>query len=190
MSEARAPSGFVIERSVSAWQRAREALAVDGELADDEAVLARALDADPAALAPDELLRRLIAAATWADRRADEARLLVNTLRARTVRYTARGSTLRALALEVMDATNRKTFAAPFGTVSVKSLPPSVVILDEQALPDEYVATKRIPDKRKLAADLKEGVVINGAVLSNAGRTLAIRSQEPLPAAEEGTDSE
>jgi hypothetical protein len=174
MSEVRPPSAYTIEHAVSAYQRARQAFEEDGELAADEAVIARALDLDPAAISPDMLLRRLAEAAFWADARADEARAMANALKERQVRYTARGARLRAIILEIMAATDRPKFATAFGSVGIRHTPPSVVILDLDQLPDEYVRIRKEADKRKLGADLKEGVVIPGAVLSNAAPTVAI----------------
>jgi len=174
MSEVRAPSAFILERSVAAWQRAKAALEADATLADDEAVIARALEADPHALAPDEILRRLATAAMWAEVRATEAKALANSLTARSARFHARAATLRAVILDVMDATSRKTFSAPIGTVSIRNVPPAAVILDEEQLEDAYVRIKREAKRREITADLRAGVDVRGAVLSNAGRTLVL----------------
>lgn len=183
MAEGRGPGPATIERCVAAWQRAKHALEADEQLATDEEVLALALEADPTALPPEELLRRFVAAIVFAEARKAEAKTIAESLRAREQRYASRAMVLRSELLEVMQALERSSFAAPYGTVSVKRGVPSVFITDEQALPDKYVrvVTTRKPDKHALLAALKAlqpDAMIPGAVLSNAMPVLAISSDK------------
>ena len=178
MSDVRAPSPATIERCVSAWQRAKHALEADEELANDEAVLALAMASDPHALPPDEMIRRFAAAIVFAEARAAEAKTIKQSLNAREMRYASRAMVLRAELLEIMQALRHKSFSAPHGTVYVRQGTPSAVVLDLEALPDEYVRTKREADKHKLLTDLKQGLAIDGAALSNSMPTLALRQDK------------
>jgi hypothetical protein len=51
----------------------------------------------------------------------------------------------------------------------------SLVLTDEQLVPDKYFRTERILMKTPLIDDLEQGEVIPGAVLSNPSPVLRIR---------------
>lgn len=183
--EGHGPGPKIIERCVAAWQRARAALANDGELASDETLLVVALEADPNILPPDELLRRMVAAIVWCEARGAEAHAMAKAMQARQQRYEARAMWLRTELLEVMLALERSSFAgSPFATASVRDAPASSVVLDETKIPDEYFVTTRKLDRRLLLADLRQGLVIDGAVLSNPALTLALIKPKALQAPE------
>jgi hypothetical protein len=188
MSDIRSPGPSTIERCVAAWQRAQAAIATDDELTIDEQPIASAFDADPSILSPDELLRRIVRALVFAEARQQEAKTLVGLLQARQRRYANRAAWLREELLQVMVALERPSFAAPFGTVTLRAGVPSAVIIDEEALPDEYIRITRKPDGTKILADLKQGVVIEGAVLSNGTPSVAL--YRPRAIADETTDPE
>jgi len=190
VSDVRAPGPGTIERCIAAWQRAKAALEADGELAADEQAIAAALDADPNTVTPDELLGRIVRAITFAESREDESKAFVAAMRARQQRYAKRAEYLREELLQIMDALERKSFVAPFATASVRAGTASVLILDEQALPEEYIRTRREPDRTKLLEDLKVGVVIEGAMLSNGAPTIALRRPRALAAPIEETPEE
>jgi len=176
MADPHAPGPLAIERCVSAYQRVQHALTADDELAADEAPLAAIYAADPKILQPDELLRRFVAAIAFAEARAAEAKAFAAGMTKRSERYTGRATAMRSELLEVMIALERSSFSgSPFGTASVKRGQQSAVVMDEQKLPADYWREKREVDRLKLRADLKQGVVIDGAVLSNPMPVLAIR---------------
>jgi hypothetical protein len=63
-------------------------------------------------------------------------------------------------------------------TLSKRKNPPSCQILDPSMLPAEYfriVPETREPDRKKILADLKDGVVIEGAKLADVTYTLTVR---------------
>lgn len=188
MADPRAPGPLAIERCVSAYQRVQHALAADVELGADEAPLAEIYAADPNIIPPDELLRRFVAAIAFAESRADEANVFAAGMKLRGERYASRAAAMRSELLEIMLALERSTFSgSPFGTVSVKAGIPSVRVLDEEQVPEEYwrETLKREVDRLKLRADLKQGVVIDGAELSNPMPVLAIRYAKATPEAEQ-----
>lgn len=178
-SDDRGPSGMTIERVISAWQRARDGLAADEMLASDEMMVSTGTDLDLANVNVDQVLRRLVTAMLFASLRETEAKDLAKAMQARAARYERRNELLRAELLNILLVLERRVFVATEGTVTVKRVAGSVVITDEEALPDDYVNKKivRTPDRRALHADLVEGVVIAGASLSNGGFSLTFRRQ-------------
>lgn len=176
MSETRPPSGYAIERSVSAWQQVREALLADPDLVLDELVITAALVAADITN-PDVLLERLIDAAVWCDRRADEAEELRKNMIARRDRYRARLETMRATILNLMSALEKSSHRAKLGLAVMSMSRPGVLVTDADKLAPEYVrvTVTREPDKTAIRADLDQGVVVEGAVMSNAVPVLTIR---------------
>lgn len=177
MSDNKPPSALSIERCISAWRRARAALEADDFLPDDEAVLALALASDPGALTPDELLRRMVGAIAFAEAREAEATLFAQAMRQRAARYSQRAMVFRTELLDMMLALERVIFTgSPFGTVSVAAGREALRVTDEAQIPDEYFRTRteRVLDRTKLLADLKQGVVVEGADTSNGPPVLRI----------------
>jgi hypothetical protein len=105
-------------------------------------------------------------------------------MKARADRYEARAQAMRDEMLVIMQLLERASFTgSPFGTVSVRAGRQSVVVLDEEKLPDEYWRVSRALDRMKLREDLTQGVVIDGAVLSNPMPVLSIRAARGARAA-------
>lgn len=167
------PSAWTIERVISAWQQFRAELLGDEELVEDENVIARALHASDLAT-PSELVSSLIDAAIWADRRRDEARVLAAEFTERARRYEARVERFRDLINGILTATETRNAVGRLARASIVRAPPSVLVTDEQRIPDEYFKVERTLRKSDVLADLKVGVVIDGAVLSNGGETLRL----------------
>ena len=115
----------------------------------------------------------------FASLRETEADELSKAMAARKARYKQRGEMLRRELLDILLLLGRPRFVATEGTVSVRTIPGSLVITDEELIPDAYMIEKvvRTPDKRALEADLAQGVVIDGATLSNGGYGLSFRRQ-------------
>lgn len=176
-SDDRGPAPSTIERVISAWQRARAGLAADDMLISDETAVTLGPDIENIEADVDTVLRRIVRAMLYASLREAEAGELQKALHARKLRYETRGEMLRRELLDILTVLRRDRFVAPEGTISLRALGQSVVILDAEAVPDEYVTihTSRVPDKRKIYADLVEGVVIDGCALSNGGLGLTFR---------------
>lgn len=86
-------------------------------------------------------------------------------------------SLLRQIA-NALEAEGMPSLRLPEATVSLKQVPPSVEITDEDAVPPSYWRVKpetRELDKKALLEDLKQGVIVDGAMLSNGGTTVQIR---------------
>lgn len=97
-------------------------------------------------------------------------------LAARKARFADNIEALRRSIQSALEATGVRKLELPVATISLRAVPPSVVITDEAALPAEYKRQPPpVPDKKLIAAALKDGVVIDGAELSNGGQTVSIK---------------
>jgi hypothetical protein len=85
---------------------------------------------------------------------------------------------LRAAMREAMDRTGIKSLELPTGTLSIRSTPRAVQIIDaDMILPQYKKQVAPVPDKTAIGAALRSGLVIAGAQLSNAATTLSISSR-------------
>lgn len=76
-----------------------------------------------------------------------------------------------------MAATGIKKISCPLFTITLADPVKQVEITNEAELPDDYVTVKTViaPDKRKILADLKAGVDIQGACLVDGTQRLTIK---------------
>jgi|SRR5579862_863613 len=186
MSEIQKPGPYTIAACLEAHQRVVQALERDSALAGDETSLRTMLEIDPRVVSPDDLLRRYTAAIVFAESRADEAAALAKRMKARADRFEVRAQAMRDEMLAIMLLLECKSFTgSPFGTVSVKAGVQSTVVLDKEKVPDEYWRTPpRTLNLAKIGSDLKQGVVIDGAVLSNPVPVLSMLTGRAARAAE------
>jgi hypothetical protein len=97
-------------------------------------------------------------------------------LKARKERFERRIEALRELALKTMSAAEVARVELPIATLSLRAVPPSVVIMDEAALPDDVCRFERKPDKAKIKELLSNpSCSITGAAMSNGNVTVSIR---------------
>ncbi len=112
-------------------------------------------------------------------------RSLVTALRARIAdmherlsRFEARADKKRELLTSVMERADlRKVTEADF-TVSLRRVPPPLVVIDEQAIPENYwIPQPARLDRQGLIAALRGGRDVHGAILGNAALSLAVRTK-------------
>lgn len=98
-------------------------------------------------------------------------------LRDRKERIEKRVDMRRAAMLAAMTAGEIRKLETPAGTLSRKAVPPSALILSEAEIPADYwkPADPKL-DKRAVLEALKAGTKVPGAMLSNGGETLAVRT--------------
>lgn len=171
------PSAWQIERTLAAWQQAKNMLAADLMLAADENAITEALGTDPATLTPDDLLERLVNATVWAEMRTAEAKALAAAVAERKQRYERRAEVMRATLLQLMQTLQRKQFDARLARASLAKATASVVVLDAAQVPDAYTENERKLKRREILADLKQGVVIDGVTLAEGGVSLQLRAR-------------
>ena len=85
----------------------------------------------------------------------------------------------RRIAKDVMVELDIKKITAPDFTVSVRPGMPSLLVLDEAAVPSIYWQPRRSPGStaKGLLSDLKEGADIKGVALSNPEPVLSVRTR-------------
>jgi hypothetical protein len=101
---------------------------------------------------------------------------LIDDLRARKDRIEKRIGMRRVAILAAMSSGEIKSLETPAGTISRKAVPPSVLILDEAAIPADYWKPSDPKlDKKAVADALKAGREVAGAIMSNGSETISIR---------------
>ncbi len=96
----------------------------------------------------------------------------------RLTRLQDRASKRRQIARDVMIELDLKKLNAPDFTASIRAGIPSLMVIDEDAVPKIYWQPGEPRLKRQeLASDLKQGEEITGACLSNPEPVLSVRTR-------------
>lgn len=125
----------------------------------------------------EDAIRGTIAEAISADAMATQAGEILARVTIRRDRYRNRSEQLRAAAFAAMDAIGAMKMEWPEMTVSIGVGRQSGVVIDESALPDEFVRIKREPKKDAINNALKAGHAVPGAELRNGMPTLTVRTK-------------
>lgn len=105
-------------------------------------------------------------------------RTRLEEMRQRLARLEERGAKKRQLALEAMCEAGLKKLEEPDFTASARAGLPLLVIVAEPEIPEAYWLPQPPKlDRPALLADLKRGVVIQGAQLGNSKPCLAVRTK-------------
>lgn len=105
----------------------------------------------------------------------DAIKLRSKEIGERKARYERRSEAMRKLMQSVLDRADLRKIELPEATISLRSVPRSLVIEDENLLPLEYGSNVWKPDRKAIKAALDEGKEVRGATLSNGGETISIR---------------
>jgi hypothetical protein len=114
---------------------------------------------------------------------ADEALALglrsrLQDMKTRLARFEQTADAKRRAAQQAMESADLPKLIEPDFTVSLRRLPPNVVILSEAAIPDCYFVPQPPKlDRRAVHEALENGETVTGATLSNSFITLSIRSK-------------
>jgi len=163
--------GWKIEQAMSAYQSARARLLAEDPDADIDAVLGAETDD------VREILSRLLTAEQWSSAMADGAKAMIADMETRRHRFVRHKETARSVIFAVMEVLESRKEAFPHGSISISAGRPAAVIMDETALSDRFVTIKRVPNRAEIAAALKDGEVVDGAVMSNSFPVLTIRGR-------------
>jgi hypothetical protein len=100
----------------------------------------------------------------------------VTEMQDRLARLDERAYRRRQIAREMMVDCGIQRITAPDFTISIRSGTPEVLVTDESAIPPQYWQPRdpRL-DRQSLSTDLKGGLSIPGAVLTNAEPVLSVR---------------
>jgi hypothetical protein len=102
----------------------------------------------------------------------------ISDMQERLSRFEQRADKKRELVTSVMERANIRKLAEPDFTVSLRAVPPSVVVVDEAQIPQDYWKPQppRL-DRQGISAALKGGSAIPGAALSNPEMTISVRTK-------------
>jgi ElaB/YqjD/DUF883 family membrane-anchored ribosome-binding protein len=142
-------------------------------LADDDQAL---LDTLEGMTTLTEQVDALVQSSLEDDAQAAAMDRLVERLSERRDRFKARSDMKRKSVFEALQRAGERKMELPIATVSVRKVPPSVIILDDQQLPEQYRVHTWRPDRAAIGVALKDGTAVPGATLSNGGETLSIRT--------------
>lgn len=93
-------------------------------------------------------------------------------------RFEARADKKREMAREAMESVDIQKITEPDFTVSLRSVQPPLVIVEEKEIPEEFWRPQPAKlDRQKLRLALGSSKGVPGAVFGNAGRTLAVRTK-------------
>lgn len=163
-----------LTREIAAAKALKESLAVhlgDG----DEAILFLA-DAIEGETNLHETIRRVMAEVAEAEILEHGLSAMIDEYEARKHRIKKRISRLEACIEQAMMVGEIKRLTFPDVTLTLRNNPPSIEIVNEAEVPAAYwKARDPTLDKRAIAAAMKAGAVIPGAVMGNGSQSLQIR---------------
>lgn len=140
---------------------------------DDEDVLRDSIEGETSI---HELLEKVVEQVVNDVAMVESIGAVCKKLKERQDRIEKRISWFRTAAASAMEVAGIKKKETPFGTVSLKNVPPSVVITDEAAIPSEFwkVSDPKL-DKKAVLEALKDNKPVPGAELSNGSISVQIR---------------
>jgi hypothetical protein len=104
--------------------------------------------------------------------------LRISDMQERLARFELRADKKRELVTSVMERAAIRKLAEPDFTASLRTVPPSVVVIDEKEIPSDYWKPQPPKlDRQGLSIALKSGAVVPGAALSNSAMTLSVRTK-------------
>ena len=112
----------------------------------------------------------------------DEALVVALKLRmadmaGRLDRFEARAQRRREIVREAMLDAHMEKLQQPDFTASIRRGQPHAVVVDESLIPETFWEHRPHLRKRELLDALKDGTAVAGAVLSNPGMTLSVRTK-------------
>lgn len=161
-----------LSTSVFLYQAIRDRIiAVEGDA--DEQTLADTLEG---LTDLHEVIAAVIRAALLDEALADGLKAHIQTLEDRLQRLNDRAEARRRIARDAMVEVDLKKITAPDFTVSIRAGSPALVLVDEALVPQSYwVPREPRLDRARMLSDLKNGLIVAGAELSNSGPVLSVR---------------
>ena len=142
------------------------------ELADDDDLRRDMLEGETDAYS---VLSRLVSIERDADSLGKAIAARITDLQARRARADRKKEAMRALMLRILQAIGERKATLVEATVSVRSTPAGVEIVDEAALPADCVRTVTSPDKTRIKELLAANQNVPGARMGEAGVTVSVK---------------
>lgn len=143
------------------------------ELEEDEALRLDTIEGETGAL---EFLDKLLSGEREADAQSDAIKVRMDALKARKDAAERRKEGIRKLMFRLMNAASLRKVMLAEATLSVRAVPPSLVVTDEAVIPDQFWKEVRTLDRSSVLNELKAGHEVAGAQLSNGGETISVRT--------------
>src|SRR6476659_6929030 len=125
-----------------------------------------------------EIVAAIIRSALADEALATGLKVRVAEMQERLERLQDRASKRRQIAKDVMVELDLKKITAPDFTVSIRPGMPSLLVLDEAAVPSIYWEPReRRLNRQELLSDLKGGTEVGGVALSNPEPVLSVRTK-------------
>lgn len=125
-----------------------------------------------------EIVQAIIRSAITDEALATGLKCRIADMQDRLTRLQDRASKRRQIARDVMIELDLKKLNAPDFTASIREGTPSLMVIDEDAVPKIYWEPSEPRLRRQvLANDLKQGAEIAGAALSNPEPVLSVRTR-------------
>jgi Siphovirus Gp157 len=125
-----------------------------------------------------DILTAIIRAALTDEALATGLKVRIAEMQARFDRLQDRAAKRRQIAKDVMVELDLKKLQAPDFTASIRPSMPALMVIDEAAVPSIYWEPRDPKLNRQgLLADLKGGIEIAGAALSNPEPVLSVRTK-------------
>jgi len=125
-----------------------------------------------------DIVQAIIRAALTDEALAGGLKCRIAEMEDRLSRLQDRAAKRRQMARDVMVELDLKKLNAPDFTASIREGTPSLMVIDEQAVPSIYWEPREPRLKRQeLAQDLKHGGEVPGATLSNPEPILSVRTR-------------
>jgi Siphovirus Gp157 len=125
----------------------------------------------------DYVLSKLVENARDAETMADAIKARKSELGERQARFERKYEAMRKLILSVMERADLPKFQLIEATLSMRHLPPSPIVIDATALPDNCVRIERKPDMKAIEAEIAGGREVQGVAMSNGKPSLTIRTK-------------
>ncbi len=126
----------------------------------------------------NEVIAAIVRAAVTDEALSDGLRTRIGEMLERQSRLDDRAAKRRQIACEAMMGAAIKKITAPDLTISLRAGTPSLVVIDETAIPQSYwVARQPRLDRQSLQADLKRGAAVPGVTLNNSEPVLSVRTK-------------
>lgn len=142
------------------------------ELAEDAELRADMLDGETNLHA---VLTRLIGIERDADSMVRAMADRISAMQTRKARHERRQEAMRGLVLKLMRAAGSRSVPLAEATVSIRSTPAKVEIIDEARLRKAYLRIVMSPDKTAIKEALEAGKKVAGAKMGEPGETLSVR---------------
>jgi Siphovirus Gp157 len=125
-----------------------------------------------------EILTAILRAALTDEALADGLKRRIAEMEDRLGRLKDRAAKRRQIVKETMVTLDLKKLTAPDFTASIRAGMPSLLVLDEEAVPSLYWEPGQPRLRRQdLLNDLKQGAEITGTILSNPEPVLSVRTR-------------